>query len=168
MLGMQQRIALAAVTIVVLGAAAGCAGGKMQTQTTRQPDDAKRSIQRLVDDATTALGGTWTTQVGPRLGTCRDEHGDGGGVNYTVIAARSGRGDAPRDIATLEHLWRSEGFETTRFATDDESYVGLDGQGTSIANIGFRSSDLGGGDTVTGTSACAAGDYAQLRKQERS
>ncbi|MCJ1715733.1 hypothetical protein [Curtobacterium sp. VKM Ac-2922] len=165
---MHHRIPLAAVTIVVVGAAAGCSGGQMQARPTRQPDDAKRSIQRLVDDTTTALGGTWTTQVGPRLGTCKDEHGDGAGINYTVIAARSGRGDAARDIATLEHLWRSEGLETTRFATDDESYVGLDGRGTAIANIGFRSSDLGGGDTVTGTSACAAGDYAQLRKQERS
>jgi hypothetical protein len=168
MTALKQWIAVTVTTIAIVGTTAGCSGGQMENRPTQEPADAKRSIQQLVDDTTDALGGTWTVQEGPRLGTCEDERGVGEGVNYTYIKSRADRGDVEQGIRTLEKLWGERGLDTKRFSDADASYSGVDGSGDGVANIGFQSSDLGGGDTVSGTSACAAGDYVKMRERERS
>ncbi|WP_146244209.1 hypothetical protein [Curtobacterium sp. MCBD17_032] len=139
----------------------------METEPTQTPEDAKRAVEQLVDDSASALGGNWTVEEGPRLGTCTDERGNGEGVNYTILSSRAERGDVETDASTLRTLWERAGLETERFSNGDGSYSGLNGRGAGIANISFNSSDLGGGDTISATSECAAGDYVELREQER-
>ncbi len=161
------KIALVAVTIVLVGFVTGCSGGAMETESTQTPEDAKRAVQELVDESARAIGGDWTVEEGPRLGTCTDERGNGEGVNYTILSSRAERGDIETDVSTLTTLWKRAGLVTERFTNGDGSYSGLNGRGAGIANIAFNSSDLGGGDTISATSECAAGDYVELREQER-
>ncbi|WIE76229.1 hypothetical protein [Curtobacterium sp. MCSS17_007] len=118
------RTAAVGVIVGALALTVGCTGGTGSPST--RPEDAKRAVQQLVDDPASALGGNWTVEEGPRLGTCTDERGNG-----------------------------------------DGSYSGRNGRGSGIATISFTSSDLGGGDTIRATSECAAGDYVELREQER-
>lgn len=161
------RTALIAMTTVLVAVVAGCSGGPMEAEQTQQPQDAKRAVQQIVDDSTQALGGTWTVEEGPRLGTCTDERGAGEGVNYTILSSRGDRGDLQRDVETLEELWKRQGMTTERFGKAGAKYAGINGAGTTIVNVSFSSSDLGGGDTITATSTCAEGDYVQMREQER-
>lgn len=145
---------------------AGCAGAA-GSGPTQEPEDAERAVQQLVDDSARAVGGDWNVEEGPRLGTCTDDRGNGDGVNSTVLSSRADRGDFETDVSALTTLWERAGLETERFTNGDGSYAGLNGRGSGIANISFTSSDLGGGDTISATSECAAGDYVELREQER-
>lgn len=162
-----KRVRTAAVGLMVsaLALTAGCTGGTGSPSS--RPEDAERAVQQLVDDSASALGGDWTVEEGPRLGTCTDERGNGEGVHYTILSSRAERGDIETDVSTLTTLWKRAGLVTERFTNGDGSYSGLNGRGAGIANIAFNSSDLGGGDTISATSECAAGDYVELREQER-
>jgi len=161
------RTALIAMTTVLVAVVAGCSGGPMEAEQTQQPQDAKRAVQQIVDDSTKALGGTWTVEEGPRLGTCTNERGEGDGVNYTILSSRGERGDTERDVETLEALWKRHGLTTERFGSAGAKYTGVNGAGATLASVSFSSSDLGGGDTISATSACADGDYVEMREQER-
>ncbi|WP_144710326.1 hypothetical protein [Curtobacterium pusillum] len=156
----------AIASMLVIGAAvAGCAGGSTLTHPTQKPEDARQSIIELVDAATQALGGEWNSEGGPRLGTCANERGEGEGVKYTYIKRRTDRGDRRRDIRTLERLWSDGGLDTDRFSTGGGTMVGVNGRGGAALVIGYNSSDLGGGDSVVGTSWCAAGDFVEMRER---
>ncbi|WP_439693787.1 hypothetical protein ACRQ4B_06025 [Curtobacterium sp. SP.BCo] len=134
----------------------------MNARPALQPEDAKSRVQTLVDASTAALGGRWIAdEEEPRLGTCMNERGEGEGVKYTYIKRRAEHGHTERDIATLERLWQSEGFDTARFKDGHGVTMGVNGSGAAVQGVGFYSLD--GGDSVSGTSWCAAGDYGEMR-----
>ncbi|WP_144710322.1 hypothetical protein [Curtobacterium pusillum] len=160
-----KHIVSVVTVLMIIGGVAGCAGGSMQTHPTQKPEDAKRGIVELVDAATEALGGEWDVIDGPRLGTCVNERGEGEGVDYAYMKRRTERGDAERDIITLERLWSARGLETKRFSSGRGALIGISARGEGASSIGYSSSDLGGGDTVSGTSPCAAGDLVEMRER---
>ncbi|WP_144710323.1 hypothetical protein [Curtobacterium pusillum] len=156
----------AIASVFVIGAAvAGCAGGIVQARPTQKPEDARQGIVDLVDAAAEQLGGEWVVDDGPRLDTCVNERGEGEGVDYTYIKRRTDRGQAQRDINTLERLWSDRGLDTERFSSAGGAWIGLNGRGAGASNIGYSSSDLGGGDSVSGASWCAAGDFVEMRER---
>ncbi|WP_439693786.1 hypothetical protein ACRQ4B_06020 [Curtobacterium sp. SP.BCo] len=133
----------------------------MNAHPTLQPEAARSGIQTLVDDSTAALGGRWVVEEGPSLGTCVNERGEGEGVNYTYIKRRAEHGDTEQDIATLERLWQSKGFDTARFKDGHGVTMGVNGSGAAAQGVDLYSLDSG--DSVSGTSWCAAGDYGEMR-----
>lgn len=133
----------------------------MNAHPTLKPEDAKRRIQRLVDDSTAALGGQWVVEEGPSLGTCVNERGEGEGVNYTYIKRRAEHGDTERDIATLERLWQNDDLDTEQFKDGYGVTMGMNGRGAAAQVVEFYS--IENGDSASGTSWCAAGDYVEMR-----
>lgn len=165
MLILRKPIALAVNTLAIAGGVVGCSGGSMQTHPTQKPENAKQGLIELVDAATDALGGEWTVEDGPRLGTCVNERGEGEGVNYTYRKRRTDRGSAEQDMVALERLWSARDIRTERFSSGGGAWVGVNGTGTAVSSIGYDSSDLAGADFVGGTSWCAAGDFVEMRER---
>jgi len=163
MVTVQHAVTRVGVVLVTVGCLAGCAGGNVDARPSQGPEAAAHEVTSLVDRASDALGGAWTVVSGPRLGPCPGEVGQG--VAYTYVKRRDDRGDTEADLRTLERLWSDAGLETSRFTWADGAMRGLEGSGAMASAISFRSSDLGGGDTLRGTSRCAAGDYVEMRER---
>jgi len=153
-------VAIAVGVIVSSGLLTGCAATE---HFTLRPEAARDRIRTLVDDSTAALGGVWVVEEGPSLGTCVNERGEGSGVDYTYIKRRVAHGDTERDIAALEQLWRSQGLETARFEDGAGVTMGVNGRGGPAQGVGLYS--LESGDSVSGTSWCAAGDFVEMRER---
>jgi len=161
--------AAAAAIGVVLSLVTGCSGGDASGRPTLEPDAVERAVRQLVDDSTVELGGEWVVRTEPRLGSCKNERGEGEGegVNFTYIKDRTSRGETEQDMMALEASWKRAGLHTERFSSATGDYVGITGKGDAVSSIGFQSSDLGGGDSISATSACAVGDYVDIRERQR-
>ncbi len=63
----------------------------------------------------------------------------------------------------LEDLWQSKGLETEQFEDGHGMTMGMNGRGAAAQVVEFYSID--NGDSVSGTSWCAAGDYVEMRER---
>lgn len=130
------------------------------------PSDARKTIVRVVEESTAAVGGEWTLYRDPTAEVCSRTNGRER-AQYVYILERAEDTDAvpAADVRTAERLWKGKGITTERFRSGGtDPLVGITGRGGPVTSIGLDAYPQG--YTMTGVSRCFDGDVAELRRAD--
>lgn len=153
--------------MVLIAAAAlsltGCNGGTT-VENEQTPDQAKDAVVAIVDDTTSAVGGSWSVASGPAVQGCnRDSGGRGAAYFYTKMREQR-EGSPADDVASVERLWKEKGITTERYKSGGtEPTLGVRGVGGPTKSIDFLADERG--YSLDAVSACTAGDAEELQRQ---
>jgi hypothetical protein len=160
--------------IVVVGvmttilALTGCSGGGSTGSGVARSvstDEARQSVEDIVDRSAEAVDGDWQVDSGPAVEQCTKGTG-GDGAAYTYIKAWEGpSGDPTHDIAILKKLWEREGITTAPYKSGgSDPLLGLRGVGGPTTSISFLAAAHR--YTITAVSECADGNALEMRDND--
>jgi hypothetical protein len=143
----------------------GCSGGDSTgsgVARTVSTDEARQSVEKIVDQSTEAVDGDWQVDSGPAVEQCTKGTG-GDGAAYTYIKAWEGpSGDPAHDIAAVKKLWEGEGITTEPYKSGgSDPLLGLRGVGGPTTSISFLAAAHR--YTITAVSECADGNALEMQ-----
>lgn len=143
----------------------GCSGGGPTGSGVARSvstNEARRSVEDIVDRSAEAVDGDWQVYSGPAVEQCTKGTG-GDGAAYTYIKNVEGAsGDPVQAIAVLRKLWEAEGITTEPYKSrGSDPLLGLRGVGGPTTSISFLAA--GQRYTITAVSECADGDALEMR-----